>query len=240
MDLTNNITSIKLSLFNKFKGVKRQSGFTLLEIIIAITILGVIVSLIYPAYTGTYRNIDIAETQAEIYQMARVTLIRIIEDLESGYMPETSQNDQDNDENFTSLMGQNEEIDGRRADKLSFFSKSHINLDDPLDKEKNAKITYYPLLKENGSISLYRSDTPSNLGWPEEETEGLVICEGLYSISFTYMDKNEDSHDIWDESVMDSAKKFPSIVNITLEFIDKTNPEEPLTFSTAVFMPLAN
>jgi general secretion pathway protein J len=217
---------------------KRQAGFTLLEIIVALAIFAVIVSLIYPAYTGTYRNIDIAESQAEIYEMARTTLIRIIEDIESTYIPKDSNIPQGDEK--TAFAGQKDFLEGRRADRLRFFSKSHIDISNTLTEGGDAKIAYYPLIKEDQSISLYRSDTQGNLEWPEENTKGWIICEGLYSISFTYTDKNGDIHDEWDESTADPRNKLPSIINIKLEFIDKDNPEKPITFSTAVALPLVD
>ena len=220
----------------KFRG---RYGFTLLELMVAIAIFAVIVSLIYPAYTGTYRNIEAAETQAEVYDMARTALIRITEDLESSYIPEESPYPQVND-NTEFMTGQNDYIEGKRADSIRFYSKSHIDISETPFEAGAAKIAYYPLLKEDGSISLYRSDTPGKLKWPEKNTGGWLICEGLYSVGFTYTDKNGDTYDQWDESFADAAKKLPSIINITLEFIDKEDPGKPITFSTAVFIPLAN
>lgn len=224
-------------MWNKCKG---HLGFTLLEITVAMAIFAIIVSLIFPAYTGTYRNIDIAETQADIYEMARTTLIRIIEDLESAYIPRESGNPQE-DENTGSFTGQNEFIEGRRADRIRFFSKSHIDVTETIIEGGDAKIAYYPLLKEDQGISLYRSDTPGTVEWPEENTQGWIICEGLYSISLTYTDKEGDTQDDWDDSSSGSPDaRLPSIVNIRLEFIDKENPEKPITFNTAVALPLAD
>ncbi|MGD9158759.1 MAG: type II secretion system protein [Desulfobacteraceae bacterium] len=230
------MTSDSINTCNSPKG---QTGFTLLEIIVALAIFAVIFSLIFRAYTGTYRNIDIAETQAEIYEMARTTLIRIVEDLESTYIPKDSNDPQEN-ENKESFVGQKDFIEDRRADRLRFFSKSHIDISESPVEGGDAKIVYYPLEKEDESISLYRSDTPGNLEWPEENTKGWIICEGLYSISFTYTDKNGNTHNDWNESVTNSNNKLPSIINIKLEFTDRDNPETPLTFTTAVAMPLAN
>lgn len=226
-------------ILNKINGSKRQAGFTLLEIMVAIAIFAVIVRLIYPAYTGTYKNIEVAETQADIYDMARTALIRITEDLESTYIPQVSQDQQPDDKNEL-LYGLNDYLEGRRADRIRFFSKSHIEISETAFEAGEAKIAYYPLLKEDGSISLYRSDTAGIFSWPEENTRGWLICEGLYSISFTYTDKNGETYDAWDESVINSERKLPSIVNITLEFVDKDDPEKPITFTTAVFIPLAN
>jgi general secretion pathway protein J len=223
-------------MWNNCKG---QVGFTLLEIVVALAIFAIIISLIYQAYIGTYRNIGIAEAQAEIYDMARTTMIRIIEDLESTYVPRDS-NDPLESDNADVFKGQEDFFEGRRADRIRFFSRSHIDISETLIEGGDAKIAYYPLLKEDQSISLYRSDTPDNLEWPEENTKGWIICEGLYSISFTYTDKNGDIHDNWDESIADPKNKLPSSINITLEFIDRDNPEKPITFFTAVALPLAN
>ena len=233
-----NINPLRPFMFRK-KSCTGQAGFTLLEIIVALAIFAVIVSLIYPAYTGTYRNIDIAEKQAEIYQMARITLIRIIEDLESTYIPKESGSTPENGD-MEFFTGQKDFMDGRRADRIRFYSNSHIDISESPTEGGNAKIAYYPLLKEDESISLYRSDTPDNLEWPEENTGGWIICEGLYSVSITYTDKNGDTRDDWDESVTNSGIKIPSIINIRLEFIDRDSPDTPLTFSTAVAIPLAN
>ncbi len=242
----NSVTSVpyvvKNILFIPLPGDKRpggEYGFTLLEIVVAIAIFAVIISLLYPAYTGTYRNIETAETQAEIYEMARTAMIRIVEDLESTYIPEPSQGGQGetNNEAFT---GQDDFIEGRKSDKIRFFSRSHIDLEESQAEGGEAKIAYYPILKEDKSITLYRSDTRNNLDWPEDNSGGWRICEGLYSVNFTYRGKDDNTYDAWDESVAGPERSLPLMVTVTLEFIDKDDPEKPLTFSTSVALPLAN
>lgn len=226
------------SLFPIIKSGKRHSpGFTLLEILTAIAIFAVILSTVFPAYTGTFKNIEFTDDQAEIYRMARTTIVRLTEDLESVYISVKSPTGSDDD--FLSLLGKTEFLDNRRADTISFHSRSHINFTNSSDKRKNAKIAYYPLLKDDDSITLYRSDTPDNFEWPREETGGFIICERLHSISFTYHDRDGEEYDNWDEALDPSQKKFPSIIDITLRFINKRDPEKPLTFSTAVFIPMA-
>jgi general secretion pathway protein J len=214
-------------------------GFTLLEIVVAIAIFAVIISLIYPAYTGTYRNIEIAESQSDVYEMARTALIRIVEDLESTYIPEPSEGGQGETGN-EAFIGQDDFIEGRESDRIRFFSRSHVDLEVSQDEAGEAKIAYYPVLKEDKSITLYRSDTLANLEWPEENTGGWRICEGLYSVSFTYRGKDGNTYDAWDKSVAGPDTVLPSMVTVKLEFIDKDDPEKPLTFSTSVALPLAN
>lgn len=220
---------------------KGQYGFTLLEIVVAIAIFAVIVSIIFPAYTGTYRNIEIAESQSEIYEMARTAMVRIVEDLESIYIPEPLTGEQgEGDTALEAFTGQDDFLDGREADKIRFFSRSHIDLEESQDEAGEAKIAYYPIIKEDNSITLYRSDTRSNLEWPEDNTGGWRICEGLYSVNFTYRGKDDNTYDAWDENSMGGGNRLPALITITLKFVDKDDAEKPLIFSTSVALPLAN
>ncbi len=217
------------------KSIQTSQGFTLLELLIAIAIFAVVASLLYTAYTGTYRNIDAAESQAEIYQMARIALDRIIDDLESANIPDESNPD--------FFLGKDDVTDARNTDSLRFISRAHISLNDMSTNSGNAKIGYYVKKKEEESeepvFTLYRSDVLENLEWPEDETGGLVLCEGLYSINFTYYDQEGEKYDYWDSSNDMFKRRMPSLVSIMIEFYNKTDPESPFRFSTAVALPLA-
>lgn len=215
-----------------------DKGFTLLEIIFAIAIFAIIISSIYPAYTSTYNNIEIAESESDIYYMARVALARLSDDLESAYIP--VQNNTDGSSDTNAFIGQNEYIESARADKLRFTSRAHINFGDNFESEKNAKIEYYTLRNEDtGEIILYRSDTMGSHDWPEEKTGGFILCEGLQSFSLTYTDKSGQEYDTWDSSDINFKNILPSLIIITLDFIDDNNTEKPLRFSTGVYLPMS-
>ena len=67
--------------------VRDLKGFTLLEILIAVVILVIVLSTVFASFTGTLRLVSETESQAEVYQMARIALERILEDLESANVP---------------------------------------------------------------------------------------------------------------------------------------------------------
>ena len=215
-----------------------DKGFTLLEIIFAIAIFAIIIACIYPAYTSTYNNIEIAETESDIYYMARVAMARITDDLESAYLPDPGRIEESSD-NIV-FIGQNKYIESERADIIRFISRAHINLGDSFESESDSKIEYYTRQDEDtGEITLYRSDTGGRNAWPEEETGGFILCEGLHSFYLTYKDKNGQEYDAWDSSDINFKNILPSLVIITLEFIDKNNPEDPLRYRTGVFLPMS-
>src|SRR5664279_4114568 len=61
----------------------RTSGFTLVEIMIAILILGLVLSTVYAAYSSTMKIVRDIEYENNLYKMARTTMDRLIKDLSS-------------------------------------------------------------------------------------------------------------------------------------------------------------
>jgi general secretion pathway protein J len=220
-----------------------QSGFTLIEILIAIFIFSVVLTTIYTSYTGTFRVIDETESQAKTYRMARIAMERILEDLESVYIPEREEYTKSGEESFKpfQFVGEDREIKGRCADTLRFISRAHINLSGQEQDLGAAEIGYY--VKENGEgedFALYRIDRPVfEEAFPsEEETGGFVLCERLVSVNFTYYEENDKVVENWD-SASDALKdKIPKMVSISLEFVNSADPETPLRFMTSVALPI--
>jgi len=64
--------------FMKLKHICDKKGFTLLEILIAIALFAALVAMLYPAYIGTFRNIDVTESYGTIYRMARIALETVL------------------------------------------------------------------------------------------------------------------------------------------------------------------
>jgi general secretion pathway protein J len=226
-----------------FENPEGQKGFTLLEILLALFISSVVLSIIYAAYTGTFRNIDETESQSELYQMARVTLERIKEDLESVYLPPPVGDEGFEEEGFwsTGFLGKAEEIDGRSADTLRFLSTAHLVFDEA-DKEAGVAQIAYDVKESEGEeegFVLYRSDRSEfEQGVEGEEGAGLVLCEGIRAIHFIYYDDRGQDYEGWDSMEAEEGR-LPARVSIVLEFVNKANPETPLRFVTGVALPMA-
>jgi general secretion pathway protein J len=216
-------------------------GFTLLEILIAMFIFAVVLSTIYSSYTGTHRIMDETESQADIYMMARVSLERMQEDLESVYhIPPKGDKPPESDKEEGAFVGEDNEIEGRSTDSLHFVSRAHLVFSEQEQSSATAEIAYY--VKENEEeegFILYRSDSPTFQEEPEEETGGLVLCDSLMSVNFTYYDEEGEEYDNWDSTSDEFKHKVPKRVSIELEFENSTDPERPFSFMTSVALPLA-
>ncbi len=222
---------------------RNREGFTLLEIMLAFFIFSIVLTTLYMAYSGTFRNIDQAESQSEAYQMARIAMERMIEDLESTYASPPVEDQESAEENLwsTKFVGESDEIDGRSADTLRFLSTAHLVFDEE-DKETGiARITYYvkePEEEDKAGFDLYRSDK-AELEKEEEEDGGLILCEGVHAFDLIYYDDKERAYESWDSSEIDKEGRLPMRVSIVLEFVNKANPEAPLKFMTGVALPMA-
>ena len=214
--------------------LKKNAGFTLLEILIALSIMSMVITIVFGAYASTFRIIEGAQDQSDAYQMARITLSRIQEDLECSVISK------DSDVSF-GFMGNNEQMDGREADTLSFLSSKHLVLDDDDHYAGNTRISFYVMKneEEEKGLVLYRSDTPTTESPPDEKTGGLILCEKLHAFSLAYFDADGEELETWDSQDGEQKDKLPAMVTIRLDFLDQVNPEEPITFMTAVALPMA-
>ncbi len=221
---------------------KENSGFTLLEILIAIFIFAVVLTTIFTSYTGTFRVVDETESQAEIYRMAGIAMERMLEDLQSIYIPKTEGNPESKEDTPSpfQLVGEDREIEGRPADTLRFISTAHLNLGGQEQEPGAAEIGYYLKEDEEGDdLVLYRSDRPvfKEASPSENEAGGLVLCERLASVNFTYYEENGEPRESWDSASGVLKGKMPTMVSISLEFVNNLDPETPLKFMTSVALP---
>jgi len=203
----------------------------------------VVLTIIYTSYTGTFRVVDETESQAGIYRMARIAMERMVEDLESTYVPKREGNAQseENPLQYFQFMGEDQEIKGRYADTLRFISRAHINLSGDDEDTGKTEIGYYVKENEEGEdFVLYRSDRPMfEQGFLlEEDSGGLALCEGLVSVNFSYYEEKGEPLENWDSTSEKHKDTIPRMVSILLEFVNPLNSETPLRFMTSVSLPI--
>lgn len=223
--------------------LRRREGFTLLEILVAMFIFAIVLSTLYTAFTGTFRNVNETESEADIYRMARITLERIAEDLESAYIPPWAVGPETEGQTPqpAPFVGENAQISDRSADTLLFFSRAHLVFDEEEVDTTVARISYDVRQSEEGEevFVLYRSDTPGFEEGPEQGTGGLILCDSLRSVNFTYHDDEGRGYDRWDSTNEEFKDRLPVMVSIVLEFANSRNPEAPLKFLSGVVLPMA-
>lgn len=223
-------------------GVRRgrgaSAGFTLLEILLAVTLLAVVTALVYGAYGGTEKIVNAVVAEDRAYRMARDTLDTLSRDLASLGAVEGS----------PFLVSR----DGRypeAARDISFLSRSTV----PFLEESASSLSRidYFLREKSGAdgddagYSLvrrevpYRDEASLDVNSRDGEKGGFVLCESVKSMIFRFYREGSEYED-WDSLSQEAAMsgKVPDRITVEIRLVNRTDRDRPFPFMTAVFIPL--
>ena len=207
-------------------------GFTLVEILIAIFILGLVMATVYVSYSGILKTSHQLEEEGNIYKMARASMNRMIKDLSS--LQTTS--------GSFDLRAEKQTLSNREFYSLSFWSASHLAFGENESEGRPAEISYYVQEDEGGGgFSLWRSDQSGAKPSPGKNTSGgFVICQNVNSLNLRFYDSTGAELDSWDSSSSSSEQqgKSPRAVKIELSLVNLNDTEKPYKFMTKVFLPV--
>jgi prepilin-type N-terminal cleavage/methylation domain-containing protein len=217
---------------HKAKKNIHESGFTLVEIMIAILILGLVLSTVYAAYSSTMRIVHDLEYQNNLYKMSRTTMDRLIKDLSSLQMSAG---------NFD-FRAEKKALSNREFYSLSFWSASHLAFGENESEERPAAISYYVVEDEGGgSFSLWRADLAGAKPAKDKNISGgFVVCQNVDYWSLRFYDSAGNESDSWDSSSFSANQKgkAPVAVKIELSLINSDDKDKPYKFMTKVFLPV--
>lgn len=209
----------------------RPHGFTLIEILMAVFIMGLVLSSVWAAYSGTMTLVKEMEYENDVYRMARMAMDRIIRDLT---------NVQPVDGAFQ-LQSQKEFSDNREFHYLFFTSAAHLAFNEKEIDGGNARIGYFVEKNtDDDSFSLYRSDLQDNKASREKSKSiSYIICRNVDVLILKFYDINGREYDYWDSSSTTSEQKnkVPSAIKIELSLTNSRNKEKPYKFMTKIYLP---
>jgi general secretion pathway protein J len=225
----------------------KQSAFTLIEVIIAIFLFGIVMTTIFGAYVHIFFTVQSTETDALIYEMGKNAMDRIIMDLSSIHVtkppifkkPDARPEDDELDP--YQFLAEN---DGNFA-TLRFVSHAHIPIEGYSPEGGGvAQIKYYVNEddQDDENMVIRRCDD-IDLKEGCDRFDDPIICEHVvgFNVSFVYYEKEEDIEyfEQWDSDDKELKYATPRSIEITLKLADPEKPTEtPLTFKTGVTLPL--
>jgi prepilin-type N-terminal cleavage/methylation domain-containing protein len=175
-----------------------QSGFTLLEVLIAVTILSVILASIYSTFFLSHKAMEGMDESLTKLQEARRAIDILRCELEATYQSEQDTN--------TFFRIEDRDVYGKQTTQLVFTTFSTL-------RPGLSKISYY-VEEKDGKLSLFkRVESP----YSKEESEGVDIIEDLDG--FTVEAKYNDTWvRTWDAAV---NKAKPEELRIGLAMVVK-------------------
>jgi len=218
----------------------RENGFTLLEVLLATTVLGVVMAMLTLSLSATLRVVDATEKQEEVYSLAQIAMRRITEDLTAAVAaPEGI------------FIGRKNGLRDRRADTLEFTSQAHLVLNPEKQKPGVATIRYQLQADPDDErrLKLLRSDTPvlpgvdpaKGLTKDEETDPAFLLADTLRAVQLSYFNREGQEFDSWRKEPSsgeeEASGELPAAVHCTLEFWLDPDKEISQSFSTRILVP---
>lgn len=243
-----------------------SSGFTLLELLLAIVILGLVTATVYGSLARTESSKRIAESRSELYSAGRQAVMKMASDIEAALPPPSGDRIY-----FRGTSGQGEPPEIH----LVTMNRGGFGMNRVRPGRVLIVYSLAPLPKRRGEFALLREEylykamldkadgvqTEQSFGLegdeedtaPTEQASFLLECPDIQddldlpgsclpvtALSFRYFDETVgDWRDEWDSTVDNSATfgRLPSAVEITLRLADEDGAEHP--FYTVVDLPLS-
>jgi general secretion pathway protein J len=210
------------------RGSASQTGLTLLEVLVSVSIFAVILSLLYGAYHAQMKTTDEIEDAARINQMVRAIFERMTKDLESAVIrfPNIA---------TVGLLGMKSEDrveDGLPADRIRFTSLSHLEPGDSRYQTDLCEIGYMLELDPEGpGFRLIRTDDPTPDGDMNSGGAMLELATSIGGLDFVFGDDAGNIINQWDDSELNRGGKAPSIITITITLLDRSGRGHRFTTS---------
>jgi general secretion pathway protein J len=193
-------------------------AFTLIEILVAIAILGILMTIVYRSFAGTAMVVQEISVKADVHHTVRVIFARLLEELAATDWPQDRMTAV-----FVGLEGNHTD---RRGDFLRFRSRAHVRKFEDA-RESEFHVVSYAV---EGRVLIRREEhNPLSVSGTTVQTDEL---RGVAELNFRYWD-GANWRDGWDAA---RVGRLPSavLIELTLE-----HPHgEPGIFVTTVALPL--
>ena len=210
-----------------------NKGFTLLEVLLAITIFAIVLGSVYSAYRTTFSTVSAATDSLKNTSQGQKALEIMINDLSA-----LCQNNQEIFIASSTYSG------GLSGIELSFITSNPTVMNPYILPSATTEISYTSEIdEETGLLNLYRTVSPAQISEEtsdqSENSTKWLLCGNLHAVRFTYLSAENEELEEWDVSGEESAEEmednmYPIMVRLTLEFAASSDTEQPQILQTAV------
>jgi general secretion pathway protein J len=198
-------------------------GFTLLEILLAITIFAIVITTIFGSFRAVFFNSADFDHRADLDEMANGCLTRMsldLESLECSLPPLYHPPGTDDEPDIYRVVGDFSEAGGSKAGRLRFTSLDHLSFHNAT-RQGVSEIVYYLYTTADGQQVIKRADHLYPYPDFEASAKDATLCEKVKSLKFVYFDQEGDEHDRWDSESDDYKYATPTAIGIQIEVGDE-------------------
>lgn len=211
-----------------------DKGFTLIEVLLAIFIGSIVLTVLYASFFQINRAKDRIEEELELYHEARIIMSKITKDLATAF-PRGLVNSQSTGITTPFFYG----VEEGDNSKLSFTSLSRTPTQDARESDQTEISYFLAPIEDSDLFALVRRDNPTF----EPDTGGTqyAISERISGFSLTYLPKipeNGEAQGYSSEWNSNETLTLPAAVNVNI--VLKSPRGEDIQFSTLVMIPIVN
>ncbi len=208
-------------------------GFTLLELMVAIAILGLVMAMVAESFHAVSSSKVHAEARLGIDQSARLVMFQLGDELRGAVQtPFTPSR--------VMLLGQARQQNFQPMDTITFstLDPGHSRYIEGFGPEVTIAYTSAPNPNHRGWYLLERTQFSSLLNSPPtgQAANPVIIADNLLSLHIRYFDGDRWTES-WDSSQLAPGRMLP--LEITIDLRVASTGSVPLTLSTAVAPPMA-
>ncbi len=216
---------------------RARAGFTLVEVVVAVSILALIGLVTFITLSNSLKTRDILEEEDRVNQAARIAMSRIRRDFSLAYL---TKNTAAINSYRTIFVGQ----DDNGADRAWFASLSHQRRFRDSRESDQTEITYWTVddPEADRAMVLMRREAPRIDQEPEKDGSIAPIAYGVRAFDLSYLDhQSAEWRSEWDSTGADTPSRLPRAVRVTLTLLapDPDDEERTVERSFVSTIPLA-
>lgn len=214
-----------------------DAGFTLLEILLAITIFGIVMAMVLGAYHTVLSTAEAVRDGSGSYEVAKTCMNRMMTDLQAiriSMVPEYTKPGLTDPPNPYRIVGDTSYAGDGVFSRLRFTSYEHLPFEND-SKEGVAEIVYYVQEAEDDRHVLRRADHLYPYEEFEEDPSDPALCDNVKSLAFVFYDHEGTEYEKWDSEDEEFEHATPAAIKIKLEIGDDSSS---IPFETMVYFKI--
>lgn len=210
-------------------------GFTLIEVMLALAILGFITTLMWGSFSQTAANKKAIESAQERTHTVRVAMLRMAREIEMAYLSASENTAMTYRRTF--LIGSSHSD----VDELQFSSFAHQRLRAGLAEGDTSLISYFGERDPDDRrvLNLVRRETRRLQAENPADIAGetYILCPDVVRVKFTYYDhKLKEWVNDWSTMNASGPQYLPTHIRITLTVLDERGQEVSYTTDARIQM----
>jgi len=214
------------NIAGRASGVRDESGFTLVELLLALFLFAIIAGVVFAAFAAVASGVERGRQSMELYRVGRAALLRMAQELEAALPPP---------EGSTSGFQGKKTSGGTGQDRIEFLTIPYRRYADRIPSHELCRVAYAVAESQQGRTALFREeDCSGDQDERRERATRLELTDLAVSLELTYFDAERD-YDEW-PPVRSTDQTLPCRVRIVLILRDAQQYER--AFITTVALPM--